>query len=285
MIAQGAANMASGLFSGIPAGGSVGQTALNVSLGAKSRWGGIFAGLWMLAIVLLIPGLVSRVPMAVLGALMVVAGFQAINFREAYSIWQTGGAARWSILVTLIATLILSVPVAVAVGVGLAILLFLVSAASDVRIVAVEKTESGRLAEVEPPRDLESETVTVLNIYGSLFFAGAKTLQDLLPGIGNARRPVVVLRMRGRTSVGATLIDMLDDYADDLSEAGGRLYLSGVHEDVVEQLRRAGKLEFGQDVTIHEATNLVGESTAEAVENANGWLGRTGARPEPMMIP
>lgn len=284
MLAQGAANVGAGLFSGIPAGGSVGQTALNVSVGAKSRWGGIFAGLWMLAIVLLVPGLVSRVPMAVLGALMIGAGVQAINFREAYSIWQTGGTARWAILVTLIATLVLSVPVAVAVGVGLASLMFLVSAASDVRVVAVERTESERFAEIKPPKELESETVTVLNVYGSLFFAGAKTLQDALPQVGHARRPVVVLRMRGRTSVGATLIDMLDDYADELVEAGGRLYLSGVHEDVVEQLRRAGKLELGEEVRVHEATDVIGQSTTEAVESARVWLGRGRAGSRPLMV-
>ena len=48
MVAQGVANAASGLFSGIPAGGSVGQTALNVSVGAQSRWAGVLGGVWML---------------------------------------------------------------------------------------------------------------------------------------------------------------------------------------------------------------------------------------------
>ena len=105
--------MASGLFSGIPSGGSVGQTALNVSVGARSRWAGVIAGVWMLVIVLLASVMVEQVPMAVLAALMIMAGISAINLREARSIWNTGGAARWSILVTFIATLVLSVPVAV----------------------------------------------------------------------------------------------------------------------------------------------------------------------------
>ena len=69
-------------------------------------------------------------------------------------------------------------------------------------------------------------------------------------------------------SVGATLIDMLDDYAEDLAVAGGWLYLSGVHQDVTGQLHRAGKREFGDEVRIHEATDVIGESTTEAVEAA-----------------
>jgi SulP family sulfate permease len=80
MVAQGAANVACGLFSGIPAGGSVGQTALNVAVGARSRWAGILGGAWMLVIMLLLPGLVGQVPMSVLAALMILSVFSMISF-------------------------------------------------------------------------------------------------------------------------------------------------------------------------------------------------------------
>lgn len=122
MVAQGAGNLLSGLLRGIPAGGSVGQTALNVSVGARSRWSGVFGGVWMLVFVLLVPGLVGEAPMAVLAALMIMAGLSAIDLREARSIWNTGGAARWSILVTFVATLVLSIPLAVGIGVLLTVL-------------------------------------------------------------------------------------------------------------------------------------------------------------------
>ena len=129
LLAQGAANVASGLVSGIPAGGSVGQTALNVSVGARSRWSAILSGVFMVLIVLLVPGLVGEVPMAVLAALMILAGLSAIDAREARSIWNTGGGARWSILATFVATLVLTVPQAVAAGVALSVLLHLTSSA------------------------------------------------------------------------------------------------------------------------------------------------------------
>jgi SulP family sulfate permease len=47
---------------------------------------------------------------------MITAGISAINVREARSIWNTGGAARWSISVTFVATLVLSIPLAVALA-------------------------------------------------------------------------------------------------------------------------------------------------------------------------
>jgi sulfate permease, SulP family len=273
LLAQGAANVACGLCSGIPAGGSVGQTALNVSVGARSRWSAILSGVWVLAFVLLVPGLVGRVPMAVLAALMILAGLSAIDLHEARSIWRTGGAARWSILVTFAATLLLSIPLAVAVGVGVSILLYVAASASDVAVRALVSRGEGHVAEVAPPARLPSEAVTVLEVYGSLFFAGARTLAETLPSPMGASRPVVVLRLRGRTRAGATLINILDEYADKLREVGGRLYLSGVQPNLAEQLRDAGKLDLEREVWITPAQAVIGSSTREAVAQANAWLG------------
>ena len=275
LVAQGVANVASGLFSGIPAGGSVGQTALNVTVGARSRWAGVLHGVWMLAIVLLVPGLVGQVPMAVLAALMIMAGVSAINFREARSIWNTGGAARWSISVTFVATLVLSIPLAVAAGVLLTVVLYLKSSASDVTVRELIRLDDGRIAESEPPAELPSDKVTVLDVDGSLFFAGARTLADALPSPANATRPAVILRLRGYTSVGATLVEVLDNYADALAEVGGRLYLSGVNKRVGEQLRRAGKLDLDRAVHLVPADSVFGASTRQAVAHASAWLGST----------
>jgi SulP family sulfate permease len=74
--------------------------------------------------------------------------------------------------------------------------------------------------------------------------------------------------------VGSTLIEVLDEYAEDLLQLGGRLYLSGVHPDVARQLRRTGKLEADRDVWIVPAGEGLGASTKEAVAQGNAWLGR-----------
>jgi SulP family sulfate permease len=276
LAAQAAANVASGLLSGIPAGGSVGQTALNVSVGARSRLSGIFGGAWMLAIVLVAPRLVEQVPMAVLAALMIAAGLNALDVGEARSIWNTSGAARLSIVVTFVATLLLSIPMAVATGVLLTILLYLSSSASDVTVRALVPLGSGRFAESEPPARLPGNAVTILDVYGSLFFACARTLGDALPDPNGAIRPAVILRLRGRTKVGATLIDVLADYADDLDERDGRLYLTGVSDVVAAQLRHSRKLDLGGRVHILGADRTLGASTDRALALANEWLQANG---------
>lgn len=281
MIAQGAANAAAGLFSGIPAGGSVGQTALNLSVGARSRWSAILHGAWMLVFLVSLGGLVGAVPMAVLAALMILAGISAIDWREARSIWNVGGSARWAILVTFGATLITSIPQAVAAGVVLTITFHLLSSAREVNIRAVVD-EGGHMFEADPPTMLESNAVTVLNVYGSLFFAGARTLGEKLPRPGDARSPAVVLRLRGHQSVGATLIDVLDEYADALAAVGGRLYLTGLDPAVDRQLRRSGKLAIETDVYLLPEEPQLGASTDKAVAMAGEWLGSAATDPPVM---
>jgi sulfate permease, SulP family len=273
LIAQGAANVASGFLSGIPAGGSVGQTALNVAVGARSRWAGILGGVWMLVIVLIGSGAVGNVPMTVLAALMIMSGISALDVREARSIWNTGGSARVVIILTFLATLFLPIPVAVGAGVILTIVLYLSSSASDVTIRALAPLANGLYSEGPPPSRLGSGEVIVLDVYGSLFFAGARTLEDKLPRPGDAARPVVILRLRGRSKVGATLVEVLAEYAESIGEAGGRLYLVGVSEQVARQLQASGKLDLGGVVHVLPARAVLGESIGEARALAEQWLG------------
>ena len=98
-------------------------------------------------------------------------------------------------------------------------------------------------------------------------------MADALPSPEGATRPVVVLRLRGRMRAGATLIEVLDEYADDLAEVGGRLYLSGVDAELGKQLQRSGKLDLDEAVHLVPADSVVGASTAQAWTLANAWLG------------
>src|SRR5690606_12145768 len=115
-----------------------------------------------------------------------------------------GWHARIAAFATFVSTLALSIQAAVAVGVVLSATLYVYSSSLHVKVVALEATDDGQLRETDPPRRLAGDRVTVLDIYGPLFFAGARTLERLLPEPG-ATRAVVVLRLRGRDEeIGAT---------------------------------------------------------------------------------
>ena len=93
-----------------------------------------------------------------------------------------------------------------------------------------------------------------------------------LPPPNGAENPVVILRLRGRTNLGATLVEVLANYADKLHKANGRLYLTGISEGAYEQIVRTGKLRLTGPVRAYEATPVRGESTEEAHADAQTWL-------------
>ena len=253
-IAQGAANVASGLFRGLPVGGSLSATALNVIYGAQSRWAAILAGIWMALIVMAFPGLVSYIAMPALGALLILAGFTSLKPRDIRSVWNTGWPSRLAAGGTFLAALFLSIQAAVGIGVLLSAPLYVSGASTDVSLVELIELPDGRIEEREPPERLPSNKVTVLDVYGHLFYAGAHTLERLLPKPQGSRKPAVILRLRGLTTAGATLQDVLASYADKLAEVDGRLYLTGISQRVHDQVVRTGKLRLSGPVQVYDAT-------------------------------
>ena len=235
-LAAGIGNLASALFRGQPVGGSVGQTALNLAAGARSRWAAIFAGIWMLAILVAFSGIVGKVPIPTLSGILIYAAVRSIRVPEIRAILRTGSVSQIAIATTFLSTLFL--PIAAAVGIGVALSLMLQLNRDALDLTVVELVPVGDAFEEHPaPKRLPSRAVTMLDVYGSLFYAGARTLQARLPDPAGSQEPVVVLRLRGRTSLGATAFLVLGDYAEKLREVGGRLYLSGVAPELIEQMR------------------------------------------------
>ena len=279
IVAQGAANIASGFFRGLPVGGSLSGTSFALVAGARSRWALIFTGLWMAVIVLIIPGLVGYIAMPALGALLILAGFRSLKPSDISSVWSTGWGSRIAAIVTFIGTLILPIQLAVGLGVLLSSLLYINQSSTDVSLVRLVKRPDGQIEELKAPKKLSSHEVTVLDIYGHLFYAGARTLEQQLPAPEGSQSPVVVLRLRGYNSLGATLLDVLSDYAEKLQAVGGRLYLSGMSEAAYEQVVDSGRIELMGPVHAYEAETVIWESTSEAVTDARTWL--VGRRHEP----
>jgi sulfate permease, SulP family len=274
IIAQGVGNLASGLFRGIAVGGSVGQTALNVSVGGRTRWAAIMSGVWMVVILVIFSGLVRKIAVPTLGAILIFAAIGSLRPREIATILRTGRISQVAVVVTFAATLFLPVAAAVGIGVALSLVLQLNQEALDLSVVELIPLGDGRFEERPAPATLTSHHVTVLDVYGSLLYAGARTLEAHLPELGGAESPAVVLRLRGRTSVGATFVKVVGGYADRLADAGGRLYLSGLDPGLTEQLRRTGHVDG--PVHAYDATPVVGASTQAAYLAAQAWLVRSG---------
>jgi SulP family sulfate permease len=271
-VAQGAGNLAASLVGGMPVGGSVSQTALNVAAGGRTRWAAIWSGLWLLIILLALSSVVGKVAVPTLAAGLVFAGLASLRPREIATILRTGPNSQIALISTFTATLLLPVAAAVGIGVVISLLLQLNQEAIDLCVVQLAVDDEGRFVERGAPRRLPNHEITVLDVYGSLFYAGARTLQARLPDPTGAQGPVVVLRLRGRTTLGATFFSVASGYAERLARVGGRLYLTGLDPQLAARLRASGGLPLTGDARFFEATPVIGESTSAAVDDATTWL-------------
>lgn len=273
-IAQGAGNIAAGLFQGQPVGGSVGQTALNTSAGARTRWAAVFSGIWMLVILVAFSGAVGEVVMACLAAVLIYAALRSIRVPQIVVVWRSGINAQIALVSTFSATLFLPIAAAVGLGVVVSLLLQLNQGLADLRVVELRRRDDGSFEELPAPPVTPDRRVLVVDAYGSLLYAGARTLQNRLPDPSGATQPVVVLRLRGRMSLGATFAAVIADYVERIDRAGGHLILSGVQSPLMARVERTATPRVAGAIDVFEATEVIGESTNRAIDAGELWLER-----------
>jgi sulfate permease, SulP family len=271
-IGQGIANLASGLFQGLPVGGSLGGTAVSMKAGAKSRWVNIFAGLMFIALVLLFAPQVEKVAEPAIAAVLIMAGIEIIRRDRIRTVWVTGMAPKVVMILTFVLTLFVPAQWAILIGVLVSIGLHIYFSAMDVRVVALKLTDDGGLEEQAPPDQLSNETITVLSVYGNMFFAAASNLEDKLPQTQNSQRSVVILRMRGLDNMGSTYISVLDRYSKALQAHEGKLLLAEVSAGVLDQLERTGLLAQLGEENVFPETPRVYFATRQAFRAAQSWL-------------
>ena len=272
---QGAGNLAVGLVGGIPVGGSLSGTFLIRSVGGKSRWANIFTGLFTLVAILLIGPIIELIPMPTLAGVLIVVGFSMINLPRIEIVWNTGTAPLVVMVITFIATLVAPIQVAVALGVVLHILIHIFRSAEAVRLERIVILEDGGFAEGELPEELPSQEITILQPIGNLFFAGVAELEEKLPEVGSAQGSVVIFRLRDRDEVGSTFIRTIEHYTRDLQDHGNMLMITGISQDVMEQLERTELLDLIGEKNIFLGQARFGAALGEAVAAAEAWMAQS----------
>lgn len=270
-VAQGIANVSVSMFQGMPAGGSLSSTALNVAAGARTRLSIVIQAVVVVVIILAFSSLLSLIPMASLAALLIFSATLAVKLGAIQTVMGSTAASAATLVVTFLATLLVPLQQAVVIGVVLAAVLFLYRASTEVRLVEL-KFEDGHMSEGPPPTELQDHSVTVLDTYGSLFYAGARSLSQQLPKVGDARQSVVVLRIRGHGDLGSTFLGVVGRYTEQLQQHGGRLLLAGVDPTVKARMERTGHLQLVGENNVFVANHIIGKSSEAAREAGLRWL-------------
>jgi SulP family sulfate permease len=271
-VGQGAANLAAGVFQGMPVGGSMSATSLVTNAGARSRLANLIAGIVIAVVILLFGGLVEQIAMPALAALLMIVGARTVKPRAIESVVRTGGSQGVVLLVTFVLTLLVPLQYAVLVGVGISMILHVVGRANRLRIRRVELSDEGA-REVDPPAELGPGEVVVLQPYGGLFFATAAAFDAQVPEVtSRSEGSVVLLRLRGFEELGSTFAAVLMRYAEELQAVGSKLVIVSANERIVGQLEATGAAAVIGEDNLYEGEEWVGRTLRRANADALSWV-------------
>lgn len=272
LIAQGAANLVTPLFGGIPATGAIARTMTNINNGGRTPIAGIIHAVILLLILLVLMPLAGYIPMATLAAVLVVVSYNMSGWRTFKGLLKNPKSDVTVLLVTFFLTVIFDLTIAIEIGLVISCALFIKRVMETSKISVIEK-------EINPDDEADmtvgNENLTipegcaVYEINGPYFFGIANKFDDLQSNIGHNRPKVRIIRMRRVPFIDSTGIHNLSNLIEMNHKQGTHIILSGVNPKVHEQLQKSGFYSIMDskhicphiDVALERAREFLAEST------------------------
>jgi len=236
LLGQGVANVASGIFGGLPATGAIARTAANIKAGAKSPISGMMHAIWVFIFMIALAPFIVKVPLAALSAILMIVAWNMAEIKHFKEIMNAPRADRVVLITTFALTILVDLNFAIQAGIALASILFIDQMMKATKIKQVgpeEENDPDSIANKIIPPNTE-----VFEIEGPLFFGVAEKLVDTIE-LFEKQPKVFILRMRYVPLIDAAGLNALDILYNRLKHHGTTLILSGVNRNVYRFIVRA----------------------------------------------
>ena len=237
LVAQGAGNIASVFFGGIPATGAIARTAANAKNGGRTPISGMVHAVVLLLVLLFLMPYAGLIPMPVIAAILFMVAYNMSEWRKFVAILKSAPKSDITVMVVTFAlTVIFDLVVAIEVGMILAAMLFLKRMSDETSVtgwkyVDEENDDDSIDLRVVP------QHVRVYEISGPLFFGAADKILDIkLKDFTKC----LVLRLRSVNAIDATAMNSLEMLKKKCDSRGVKLVLSHVNTQPLEVMKKSG---------------------------------------------
>lgn len=247
LIAQGAANIASPLFGGIPATGAIARTAANIKNGGRTPFAGIIHAVVLLLILIVFGPYASAIPLAVLAAILMNVAFKMSESHLFIRMFRAPKSDIMVMLCTFLLTVLLDLTIAIPAGMVMASFLFMrrIEQFCDAKMLDnLDNNEDSDKAKDDESNDPFSlsrfnvpDSVKVFEINGPFFFGAAAKFQDAVSGHDPE---ILILRMRNVPAMDATGAFALEEVIRKRLKRHRLILLSGIHLQPLKVLRKTG---------------------------------------------
>ena len=241
LVAQGAGNIASALFGGIPATGAIARTAANIKNGGRTPIAGMVHSVTLIIVLVVLMPYAGMIPMPTIAAILFIVAYNMCQWRTFRDLVRTAPKSDILVLiVTFVLTVVFDLVVAIEIGMVLACLLFIKRMSEETHADSWVYTDDDTPDIDEHLQKLPLQ-IRVYEITGPLFFGAADAIEHIV--VKDFTR-CLILRMRGVPALDSTAMNALQNLVKTCERKGITLVFSHVNEQPTHVMEKAGFVEL-----------------------------------------
>ena len=236
LVAQGAGNIASALFGGIPATGAIARTAANIN-GVRTPIAGIVHSITLVIVLVVLMPFAGMIPMPTIAAILFVVAYNMCQWRTFVHLIRTAPKSDIIVLLTtFILTVVFDLVVAIEIGMVLACLLFIKRMSEETHVDSWTYVDDDTPDVDEHLRRLPLQ-IRVYEIIGPLFFGAADAIEHI---VVKDFTTCLILRMRSVPALDSTALNALQNLTKVCESKGITLVFSHVNEQPMKVMVKSG---------------------------------------------
>lgn len=244
LVAQGAGNIASALFGGIPATGAIARTAANVKNGGRTPVAGMVHAVTLLLVLMILMPYAGLIPMPTIAAILFMVAYNMCQWRTFLHLLKTAPKSDNAVLIaTFLLTVLFDLVVAIEIGMLISCLLFMKRMSDETELKSWKRADEfsteKEAAEQNMLRHIPA-SISVYEITGPLFFGAADTIKQISVKDGTR---CLIIRMRSVPSVDSTAMNALSGLCNYCKKHDITLILSHVNKQPMRAMEKAGLLD------------------------------------------
>ena len=237
LVAQGAGNIASALFGGIPATGAIARTAANIKNGGRTPVAGMVHSITLVIVLVVLMPYAGMIPMPTIAAILFIVAYNMCQWRTFLQLVKTAPKSDILVLVvTFVLTVLFDRVVAIEIGMILACLLFIKRMSEETKAESWVYTDDDTVAVNENLRKLPAE-IRVYEVSGPLFFGASDAIEHI---VVEESAKCLVLRMRAVPALDSTAMNALTALTKTCESKGVTIVFSHVNEQPMKVMKKAG---------------------------------------------
>ncbi len=241
LVAEGVANIASGLFGGMPATGAIARTVANIKNGGRTPIAGVVHAITLLFILLFLMPLVKMIPLATLAAVLIMVSYNMSEWRMFKKLLSAPKSDVAVLLSTFFLTVLFDLTLAISVGMVLTSFLFMKRMTDVTDIQGIEMNDDDEDLELldEELKEALSDEILIYEINGPFFFGAADKFLDSIQSLQGPSK-VLIIRLRNVPVIDATAVHTLNLLHDNCQRSNTTLILSEVNDNPYKVIKRVG---------------------------------------------